>query len=292
MHMRRVACFTMATLATVAAFGQGLLDCLEPDVLRALLLENQGQRAPVITGAVPPEISALRMPGTYTWIGSAERITGRVDATTNASQVTSAWRSRLAPEVARAGAAAALAASGWEVFPQLGAGMSVFSVPIAQTACRDGKPVNVNASAMDGVTYVLITLQRGNNTNTVCNQASRPPMTTGTGLDPHLPRLEIPVDPSTGVAARMQRADTAISGGAVNARAVFTAGDSAGNIARHFAKQMVEQGWSSDANWSGASTAGSSWSKRPDAGSLVQGTLSVTALDDRQVVVALRVSKL
>jgi hypothetical protein len=290
MHMRRVACFTMATLATVAAFGQGLLDCLEPDVLRALLLENQGQRAPVITGAVPPEISALRMPGTYTWIGSAERITGRVDAMTNASQVTSAWRSSLAPEVARARAAAALAASGWEVLPPLG--MSVFSMPVAQTACRDGKPVDLNVSAMDGVTYVLLTLQRGNNTNPVCNQAARPPMTIGAGLEPHLPRLAIPVDPSTGVAARMQRSDTGFSDGAVNAGAVFTVRDSADNIARHFAKQMAEQGWSSDANWSGASTAGSSWSKRPDSGSLVQSTLSVTALDDRQFVATLRVGKL
>ncbi|HUG72599.1 MAG TPA: hypothetical protein VMK82_04165, partial [Steroidobacteraceae bacterium] len=266
--MRRVACFTMATLATVAAFGQGLLDCLEPDVLRALLLENQGQRAPVITGAVPPEIAALRMPGAYTWIGSAERITGRVDATTNASHVTAAWRSSLAPEAARAGVAAALAASGWEVRPQMGAAMSVFRTPMAQTACREGKPVNVNASAMDGVTYVLLTLQRGNNTNTTCNQPARTLPTTGTGLEPHLPRLEMPVDPATGVAARMQSSGASSGGGAINARAEFVVRDSAGSIARHFASQMAQQGWTSDASWSGAATAGSSWSKRPDAGSL------------------------
>jgi hypothetical protein len=232
------------------------------------------------------------MPGTYTWIGSAERITGRVDATTNASHVTAAWRSSLAPEAARAGAVAALTASGWEVRAQMGASIAVFNSPMSQAACRQGKPVNVNASAMDGATYVLLTLQRGNNSNTICSQPARTFPTTGTGLEPHLPRLELPVDPATGVAVRMQGGGSSSAGGVINARAEFVLRDSAGSIARHFASQMAQQGWTSDASWSGASSAGSSWSKRPETGSLLQGTLSVTALDETQVVAALRVSKL
>lgn len=291
--MRRVAFFTMAALSGAAALGQSLLDCVEPDVLRALLPQSQGERPPVITAEVPQEISALKMPGAFTWIGSAERITGRVDATTSASRVTAAWRSGLAPEAARAAAATAMTASGWEVRPPLG--MSVFSsaaMPVTQTACRDGKPVNVNASAVDGVTYVLVTIQRGNTGDSTCSRPAPPAFSTGTGLEPHLPRLEMPVDPATGAAARMQSGGGGSNGGVLRARAEFTARDSAGNIARHFARQMAEQGWTSDANWSGVSTAGSSWSKRPDAGALVQGTLLVTALDERQFVAVLRVSRL
>src|SRR5690606_22393000 len=115
--------------------------------------QGQGQGPPVITGEVPQELVALKMPGAFTWIGSAERIVGRVNATTSLSQVSAAWRSSLEPEAARAAAAAALTASGWEVQPPQG--MRVFtsaSMPVTQAACRDGRPVNLRANAMDGVT--------------------------------------------------------------------------------------------------------------------------------------------
>lgn len=294
--MRRVALFAMAALSGLSAFGQGLLDCVEPDVLRALLPQGQGQGMPVITGEVPQELAALKMPGAFSWIGSAERIVGRVNATTNASQVSAAWRSSLAPEAARVAAGAALTSSGWQVHPPRG--ISVFTSaasPFSQTACRDSKAVNFNASAMDGVTYVLVTLRRGDTSgDAICNQPASRPFSTGTGMEPHLPQLDLPVDPATGVAALLRRAD---SGGSSNsgthlAQAEFTIRDSAGNIARHLARQMAEQGWISDADWSGASTAGSSWSKALGAGAVVQGTLSVTAFDERQFVAVLRLSRL
>lgn len=293
--MRRIIFSMLAALSGAAAFGQGLLDCIEPDVLRALLLQSQGERPPVITGSVPAEISALKMPREFTWIGSAERITGRVDATTNLSQVTAAYRSSLAPAAARTATAAALQASGWEVREMPGIGMGVFNATATQTsqpACREGKPVNFTANAMDGVTYVLLTLQRGNsNTNTICNQPVRPEMFASSGLNSVMPRLDMPVDPVTGAAARMSGSSASTGGNSASAQTEFTLKDSAGNIARHFAKQMAEQGWTSDANWSGTSTAGSSWSKR-DGGALIQGTLSVTALDDQQFMAMMRVIKL
>jgi|SRR5690606_15135977 len=289
--MRRIACFTMAALCGAAAFGEGLLDCVDPDVLRALL--SQGEQAPIIAATVPQEISALRMPAGFTWIGSAERMTGRLDALTTASQVTAAWRSSLAPDAARAAATAALATSGWEVRPS--PGVAVFgssSLLIPQTACREGKPVNVIANAMEGVTYVLLSIPRDANSMSVCNQPVRPTMMSSTGLDRHLPRLELPVDPGTGASAVMRSSGTSFGGTSLNARAAFAVRDSAATVARHFARQMSEQGWASDASWSGASTAGSSWSKRPESGTLVQGTLAVTAVDERQFEVVLRISTL
>lgn len=290
--MRRAAFFTMALCGT--ALGQGLLDCIEPDVLRALLLQSQGERPPVITAAVPAELSALRMPREFTWIGSAERITGRVDASTNAAQVTAAWRSNLAPDAARAAASAALTASGWEVRPMPGAGLTVFNsvvTPVSQPACRGGSPVNFAATAMEGVTYLTITLQRGNDGNALCNQLVRPGLATGSELAEYMPRLAAPVDPDTGTVARMQGGGGGFSGLTQHARAEFNLRDSAASVARHFARQMTEQGWSSDASWSGTSTAGSTWSKRAGGG-LILGALSVTAVDERRITATLRVSRL
>jgi len=292
--MRRVAFVTMAALCAAAAFGQGLLDCMDPDVLRTLLMQGQGQQLPVITVAVPAELSALKMPREFAWIGSAERITGKVDATTSASQVTAAWRTSLAPDAAQAATATALTASGWEVWPRSGAGLDVFRTPAMQTwqdACRDGKPVNFTAGAMDGVTYVRFTIQRNSNYNSACSQRAMSARAYATGLEKYMPHLEMPVDPATGMAARSRGNGTSSADGVVTAEAEFALKDSVGNVAGNFAKQMTGQGWTPDANWSGATTAGSSWSKR-DAGALIQSTLSVTAVDDQQFTAALRVIKL
>jgi hypothetical protein len=292
--MRRAAIFIIATLSGVTAFSQSLLDCIEPDVLRVLLLQGQGDRMPVISAAVPAEISTLRMPREFTWIGSAERALGRMDATTNLTQVTAAYRSSLAPDAARAATASALTASGWEVRPPLGLGSGVFSsadMVISQQACRDGKSVSFNANAMDGITYVLVTIQRGNSANTICTQPSAFAMISNNAFAPYLPRLKLPSDPATGAAARSQGSGSSSSGGVLTARVEFSVKDSIGNVGRNFARQMTEQGWTSDANWAGASTAGSSWSRR-EAGALIQATLQVTAVDDRQFAATLRIQKL
>jgi hypothetical protein len=294
--MRTLAYIAMAALSGGAALGQNLLDCIEPDVLRTLLMTGQGERPLVITAAVPPELAVLKMPGGFAWIGSAERITGRADANTNISQVTAAWRSSLVPDAARNAMTTALTASGWAMQPQRGTGFSVFSSSstptVWQAACRDGKPVSLSAVAMDGVTYVTISIQRGNNNDLTCNSQMRMPVTNATGLEKYMPHLELPADPATGVAARMGGGGSGSSAGTLNARAEFVLKDSLANVARHFAKQMAAQGWNSDANWSGASTAGSSWSRRDDSGTLVQGMLKVTALEERQFLTELRVLRL
>ncbi len=75
-------------------------------------------------------------------------------------------------------------------------------------------------------------------------------------------------------------------------RAEFTVTESVGNIGRNFAKQMAAQGWNSDATWSGASTAGSSWSRRGDDGALLQSSLLLTAYDDRRFAAVLRINRL
>jgi hypothetical protein len=294
--MRTIALIVVAALSGGAALGQSLLDCIDPDVLRTLLLPGQSERPLVVSAAVPPEIALLKMPSGFAWIGSAERITGRADATTNLSQVTAAWRSSLAPDAARTAAANALTASGWEMRPRFGAGFSVFistaTPPATQPACREGKPVNLNAMAMDGVTYVTIAVSRGGNNDSICNSPMRMASASSSGLEKFMPRLELPADPATGVRPRMAGSGSGGGAGILNARVEFAVKDSAANVAQYFGRQMAAQGWSSDAGWSGASTAGSSWSRRDDAGTLIHGSLLVTAVAEGQLSTVLRVKRL
>lgn len=291
--MRRFACLMMAALAGATVPAQGLLDCIEPDVLHALLLPGLNGRAPVLTVTVPPELSALKMPGELTWIGSAERPAGRIDVTTNAVQVTAAWRSTLAPDAAQAAAVAALTASGWVVRPVPGMGRAMFIPPVVQfgpTACRDGRAVNVSAGAMDGTTYVLLNLQRGSSEATPCSVPERAPAAVGSAMDPYLPRLEVPADAATGTAARIGSIGSSFGQSAVSSTAEIVSTDSATAIARIFARQLVEQGWSNDATWNGSSTAGSTWIRRSGDGTRIQATLSVMNVDGQRNIAVFRVT--
>lgn len=290
--MRRTAFITLAASWGAMAFGQGLLDCIEPDVLHALLLQDQGTRPPAITATVPQELVPLKMPREFTWIGSSERAVARVNANADLIQVTAAWRSSLAPDAARSAAAAALKAAGWELRQPFGPAVVAFVSPetqsLAQPACRDGGLVNFTASAMDGATYVLFTIQRGNPGTTVCNQPARPMMTTG--FEQYTPRLEMPPDPATGTAVRQQGSNTSSGGGSMSTGVEFMVKDSPGNVARHFEKQLAAQGWTSDSTYTGTTTAGSTWSRR-DGTTLVVVSLRVTAMDGQRMAATLRINK-
>jgi hypothetical protein len=271
--------------------GQGLLDCIEPGVLHALLLP--GPQAPTLTAAMPQELASLKMPREFTWIGSAERAAIRMNATIPASQVTAAWRSSLAPDATRAATIAALTASGWQVRQQLGGvAMAAFASPgsmsIGQSACREGSAVNFTASSMDGVTYLLFTIQRGGVLNTTCSQPER--SIPATGFEKFVPHLEMPIDPATGAPARQQGSSAGSSNGGVTAETDFFVKDTAARVASQFARQMAGQGWTSDASWSGATTAGSTWSRR-DGTALVVATLMVMAVDDQRMSARLRIVK-
>ncbi len=296
--MRRTASLTVMILASMAVSAQGLLDCIDPDVRNALLMANMGGRqVPVITLTVPAELATVKMSGEFTWVGSTERVIGRLDASTDLVQVNAAWRSSLPREAAWTAASAALANSGWQVMPRANVGPTVFDLggnPLFLTACRDGQSISLRFNEMDDVTYALFIQQRGTNNNTSCNRTLSPSLMlgSGTGLDQYIPRFEMPVNPATGVRVPVAETTGGARGTTFNAQAVFVAKDSIGNIARLFAAQMKEQGWSSDASWNGTATAGSTWSRRVDAGSPVQATLSVTKFGEQQFKTMLRVTRL
>ncbi len=61
--MRRIALFAAGTLFGVTAFSQSLLDCMDQDVVRGLLLQGQSENPIVISAAVPPETGELQGAG-------------------------------------------------------------------------------------------------------------------------------------------------------------------------------------------------------------------------------------
>jgi hypothetical protein len=278
--------------------GQSPQECVDPDVLRALLL-GPGNQTFQLNDASPPELAAFKAPRQLTWVGASERgtrmsVTG---APMRTSTVSAVYRTSLAPDAARTTAAGALMAGGWKLqSDDRQSGMNVFtsvnSQPVAETYCRDDKPVNILASALDGVTYLVLSISRqtGNaSLRNACDQPPQPAVRPASTLDKYMPKLELPRDPATG-----QPVPTSGGGGSSGdvkrrANASFTLKDSADNIARHFAGQMARQGWNADANWSGAGTAGSTWTMRQDADTVLQSMLVVSAFENDRFTVVLDV---
>lgn len=312
--MRRTAFMMMTAMCSVAAVGQGMLDCVEPDVLNGLLLQGQGGQVPVFSAAVPTEVAEVKMPAEFSWVGSAERNLGALNPTTftlvdgaevsrrplnvtpaSPSRVTAAWRTSLDPDAAREATGKALTAAGWELREPPTMGMAVFisaAQQMGQTACRAGQPVTYTVSSIDGVRYVLINIQRGTgNQLSVCSQRGFPAMTMPSGMEKGLPQLQLPVDPSTGMESRMSSSGASTGGGKVSARVVFASGGSAAAAAQHFAKQMADQGWLADADWNGSTSAGSTWSRR-EGDALYQTMLTVTSAVEGQLHATLRVVQL
>jgi hypothetical protein len=266
-------------------------DCIDPDVLHGLLLQG-ADRAFRISTEPPAELAGFKAPRQLNWVGSSARGGGMV------AQSSAVYRSSLAPEAARTAAVGALAAAGWKLHTvRDSAGSNVFAAENLQggdTYCREDQPVTVTASALDGVTYVVLAVPRnvdkGAGFRTACDQPPQTIARAESTLDQYLPRLELPRDPATGRPVAAQGMGGGEGGDAKRRMNVsFTLKDSADNVARHFAKQMAEQGWDTDANWSGTGTVGSSWTRRADADTVLQGTLGVSAFDGGRFTVVFHV---
>jgi hypothetical protein len=165
---------------------------------------------------------------------------------------------------------------------------------MGETWCREGQPVSMSASAIDGVTYVILSASRNANASAgfrnACDQQVRSPFVTS-ALDQFMPTLEMPRDPATGRQVSARGGGGSNGDAKRNASTSFTIKDSIGNVAQHFARQMAEQGWKSEAAWTGSATAGSTWTRPMDSDATLQGMLVVSAFDDNRFTTVLNVIK-
>jgi hypothetical protein len=261
--------------------GVNPLDCLDMDVVRGLML--QGMSNPIFSTAFnrPPELADFKPPRQLTWVGSTDRTYAG-----SAVQTSLVYRTSLAPDAARSASVQVLTSSGWQLHTD-GEFMSanIFTAggsrPNGDTYCRGGKPVSIAASALDGVTYVILATTRSRDRTGYANACEQPPQRARAAsvLDAYMPRLETPPDPATGWPVPTS------GGGASNADAKrgantdFVIQDSIGNVAQHFARQLAAQGWEADASWIGEGTAGSTW-KRQAGDMALLGTLMISTFGE------------
>jgi len=273
--------------------GQSPPNCIDPDVLRGLLLPGSGVTFRV-TADAPPELDGFKPPRQLGWVGASERGAGTMAQST----VSAVYRSTLTPEAARNAAIGALTAAGWKLHAtgniRSSSVFAAVNMQIGDTYCRDGKQATLTASGLEGVTWVVLSIPRNADRNSglslACNNPPQAISGTDSTLDAYLPQLELPRDPATGGPVIALG-----GGGGINSdtdrrmNVSFTLKDSVDNVARHFAGQMAQQAWRADASWSGAGTAGSSWTRQVNAGTVLLGTLGVSAFDEGRFTVVFHV---
>jgi hypothetical protein len=257
-------------------------NCVDPDVLNGLLLRMIGQTLR-ISASPPPELAGFKAPRQLVWMGSSERGKDKDPMST----LSAVYRTSLAPDAARSATGAALGALGWKPQanhnPMSGNVFIAENFPAADAYCREGKQISLAARALEGVTYVVLAVPRKHaGASAACDQPPPPGAAAQSALDAYLPKLEMPQDPATGAPVPVQ----SMAGGAGSntqrrMNVTFVLRDSADNVARHFARQMAQQGWTADVDWSGRDTAGSSWTRHAD-GDVLQATVVVSAFADGQ----------
>jgi hypothetical protein len=261
------------------------LACLDPDVLHGLLLQGYSNPTFSIATALPLELTSFKAPPQFTWVGLTRRhpVVSTVQAT-----VIAVYRTTLAPAAALAEGGRALTAVGWQAQPTgYVPPVSIFKSGDArvngETYCREGQPVSIGAGAIDGVTYVALSVARDQERSGGRNVCDNPPQTVvrrGSSLDQFMPVLEAPRDRETGRPVAVSEGSSSSGSSKRSGTARFMIRDSVGNIAQHFGRQMAEQGWMAEANWTGTVTAGSTWTRRIDADTLLQGTLTVSVFQE------------
>jgi hypothetical protein len=246
---------------------QDLLECVDPDVKQGLLFQGfEVDR--VVSRAMPRLLDGLQAPQGFEFVGSSE----------SNLQTNAAYKTALASDAALDAMVDALRADGWTAAERpgmRGGGFVSSAQPALSMVCRGDDMATVMSRESSGATFVNLTMA-ASSANVSCNATSPSPtnMFPGGAVGRFLPRLSLPAD------ARNAAAGFGLGGGSSSNRSASTsvAVDTQltpQELLAHFEQQLRDQGWNSDASWSGRLSAGSAWSARPEADVQLAGLLDI-----------------
>jgi hypothetical protein len=265
--MRKLAIAMIAVVLGSAAPAQEALQCANPDVLNALVFNGWPDSKLTIRRALPANAAGYRAPAGFTLIGSAVRGQGGGPLV--------AYKTTLETGKAFDSLLGLLANEGWrrETTAQAQPLVSVAGAPTSATVCRNGERRGLQVQDAGDVRYISIS---GFTTPGWACDAPNPP-----GFDPmaarnvamtYMPRFSFPAT------ARMAAGSALPPGNNLAfSSARIESPDTAASLARQLARQLAEQGWRADADWNGAVSTGSTWT-RSGADQRYWGTLEITAL--------------
>ncbi|MCZ0951845.1 MAG: hypothetical protein OXQ89_11105 [Rhodospirillaceae bacterium] len=276
---------------------EALLACVDPDVREGLRI-GAASRHTVVTRDIPEELTGMAEPEGFEFVGSSE----------SPFYTVAAFKADLTPGDGLEAASAMLGEAGWRevqpIGPTTGGGFVRSDRPLNRSLCRDRTSVTISSRLANDATYVSMNISelpegafsscddRLIGTPEALALARRSPVFR---LSAHMPSLTLPenartMDPRLAALGSMG----GLSG---SDRFLHTTVDietdlSAQELVEHFAQQLLDQGWSDDAGWSGETTSGSVWSATPEAELNLMGLLDVRALGETGYQATFRASVL
>jgi len=246
--------FSFLIFVPINAFSDDLLGCVDPDVVTALL--SFGYRSGgEITDEMPKELSIVRYPDTFDFIGSM----------TSERLISAAFRTDLDPDSAESVLAGLYGEQGWRPMPRQRESMRSGFRPSREASQRqlrlchsDGNSVSITARVEERGTFVnLFSSIAARSAD--CNQEPTADGSIRWGFtDDLMPDLELPANSS--------------SRGSGHGGIIQSSGDDADTHVRvitdlqpeelleHFSSQLAAQGWLADSSWIGELSQGSTWS--------------------------------
>jgi hypothetical protein len=223
---------------------------------------------PVIDDTMPAAIAAIDRPASFVWIGGRD----------GTSSVAGAFRTDAEPSAALAAAVAGLSSEGWEVNSSARM-VNAFESPIlerSETLCRNGESMSIAARRVGGVNYLSYGIRKSSE-GSICQN----PGPNGFGMPGGIPGGDgtqpdfdfRAIDP----AASERGFSSGGSGSGSSSRRTrgLRIDSSLTGLADGLGQQLIAQGWSPDARWTGSRTAGSTWSRRTDDDRNLSGALDV-----------------
>lgn len=267
-----------------AAPAQQLLQCVNPDVLNSLVFNARPEAKLLVTRDMPANAAGFRAPAEFTFIASS---VGADNLST-----TVAYRTTLGAHAAFDNLLALLSAEGWKQEREQQVQLPV-QVPVqvvggsppstAATLCRNGERRRVMVRETEGVRYATISGFEVNPPRACDAPSAQPdflqnPMAAISARQANMPRFSFPATTrlGTGPAARESYGSNRVRFESTRIQSP----DTAASLARHLARQLTEQGWRSDTEWSGRLSTGSTWSRRNADGQALLGTLEIVSVGE------------
>jgi hypothetical protein len=287
--MKKLILVLSGALVSLTAVGQDLLQCVNPDVVNSLLFHGRADLHQTVTRGLPADLADVAVPGGFELIGGAVRDEMGI--------ATVAFKTHLDSDEAFAALLASSEAKGWELEddtqPFMARVFNLSSGPTTGTICLNGERRSLRVRDVAGNRYATVATQASDRPRD-CNApdprlAMRPPMPgLATGELPSLYLPESVREPN----GNPLGGGSGMSGANFSTSVQVASPESGARIADHLAGQMVEQGWLEDGRWTGALSAGSSWTRQAEDGVSLAGTIEIVDLGDDQFHVSFRMRTL
>lgn len=276
--------FIISSAAT--ALAEDLLSCVDPDVRQALVSHVHGGDT-VISRELPEAFEAFQVPESFDYIGSS----------VSEFQTMVAYKTSLETGPALERAMESLAAAGWKEIRnrfRLSGGFRSKDIPSYSTLCRDDRTFSMTARRAVEATFVNMTTA-SRQVDPSCDALISPQtlFDRDRGLSQHMPALSLPEGAKAARGVSLGAIMGGVSSDNRTSRTSITVSTalSAQELMDDFARQLDEQGWRIDAQWSGRLAVGSTWSAQPDDTLSLFAALDIVGIDESIYQAYFRITK-